>query len=516
MISVFGVCPIVFTVLLLQAIQLFASEDILSANVGYKVLIDAGSTGSRVYIYKYNKDSPWNSVNELSHKRLHPALSTFVNDYEGLAKQLNIFIRFAKYYIEEHEWEVTDIALKATAGLRSVSNEHQAWLIDKVRNVLQTSGFRCNPTDTRVISGKEEALYGLLAVNAAFIASHELLSIGAADLGGSSTQISFSVPSQLSAPSSSYNYISNLAHVADDQVAVACPVDFELSLLATFNSTSTRNEQPPSSKLFSRSINGLGLISAMEAVIDTQLNMLDGELDTAHDLDVDPSETATFSPDDAAELEGEEYDSAEECAATNATNSAYGNGSSIFAPNPCIAPGAPFPYLQGGREVDLHGSGSFEECLVLVDALLLKHAQVESRCMAQVRPRLIVGMDNLPKVLEIMYLAREAHVSPRQVRLAGEKLCRRSWPEILLEFPTFMPYRAQRACFGATYVYALLTRVYHLAEEDETSFLPLEVHREYTLGWPLGASIFSALGLDASHLVDLNPDEAPAEVTAGV
>jgi hypothetical protein len=43
----------------------------------------------------------------------------------------------------------------------------------------------------------------------------------------------------------------------------------------------------------------------------------------------------------------------------------------------------------------------------------------------------------------------------------------------LSDFPGYKPYRAQRACFGATYVYLMLTDVYGLNPNDK-AFIAIE------------------------------------------
>jgi hypothetical protein len=522
--------------LFLQAAAFVKHSCAIVSKIGYNVLVDAGSTGSRVYIYKYDKSSPWNTVSELSHKRLHPALTTFTNDYHGLVNQMEIFVDFAKGYIEEEEWEHTDISLKATAGLRSISIADQSLLINNVKTVLRTSGFRYNPHDTRVITGKEEAVYGLIAVNAAFLATSDGLSIGAADLGGSSTQISFMIPSTVvntvdsidSRFNHNYNYNSSEMRsmlLTSEQhftrLHVSCPADYELSLLDTIQPKTSKNikrrndseskqqQIQPKSRVFARSLTGLGLISAMESVIDSFMHCdaATGQMKTADESDETDlrEDRDSVSPDDAGVIEGSEDDEEMFRAVQSSVFASVNNSSPTdLTLNPCLAPGTPFPYLLAGQEIGLYGSGDFARCVELVEDLLRREAGSESTCMRAVRPKLIVGMDNLPKVLEIMHLAKEEHVSPHNIRVAGEVLCRRSWTEILHEFPTFMPYRAQRACFGAAYVYSLLTTVYGLDEQDNTTFLPLEYHKDYTLGWPLGSAIFSAIGLSAADLLDVN------------
>lgn len=164
----------------------------------YQVLIDSGSTGSRVYVYRHFTGAPMTSLFEVAHMRVRPALSTFFNDKEGLTSQLQTMIRFAEDHVSPKFHGSTAISLKATAGLRVLSAAEQDWLIGTCRQVLATSNFSFNPLETRVLSGSEEALYALLATNLAFsnasAAAPFDLALGAADWGGSSKQIAFALP----------------------------------------------------------------------------------------------------------------------------------------------------------------------------------------------------------------------------------------------------------------------------------------------------------------------------------
>lgn len=144
------------------------SENNDKNNEKYIIILDAGSTGSRIYIFKYDISYPLESIVEIAHKRVNPALSSFVNDSIGLSIQLNSLIAFAKTITPEYSWKTTNISLKATAGLRSLKIEDQNFLIHATNNVLNVSGFLSDTDNTKVITGEEEALFDILSVTTLF------------------------------------------------------------------------------------------------------------------------------------------------------------------------------------------------------------------------------------------------------------------------------------------------------------------------------------------------------------
>jgi Golgi nucleoside diphosphatase len=79
---------------------------LLQLNVGweYAVIIDAGSTGSRVHVFKYygHKDSPWPSVElpDAVH-RTSPGLSAYAFDPKTAANSLEPLIKFAKENVSQ-------------------------------------------------------------------------------------------------------------------------------------------------------------------------------------------------------------------------------------------------------------------------------------------------------------------------------------------------------------------------------------------------------------------------------
>ena len=49
------------------------------------------------------------------------------------------------------------------------------------------------------------------------------------------------------------------------------------------------------------------------------------------------------------------------------------------------------------------------------------------------------------------------------VHQTGQAICQISWQDLLARFPD-SNYRAQRACFGAAYIYFFMTDVYGISE----------------------------------------------------
>lgn len=210
--------------------ELYQSSGIVKhTETTHGLMIDAGSTGSRLHIYEWdprvlsNEEDIQDAVsgNKLSFpgtesrwtERLRPGLSTFAlkPDEElipALAAYLEPLLDFAKavLHTKEDQWGHFPIYLRATAGMRILSSDQRARVMDAVRDLFAHnatfSPFQFVPEQARVLSGEEEAIYDWAGVN--FLLG-DLISQsegtgsvvnprkthGALDLGGGSTQISF-------------------------------------------------------------------------------------------------------------------------------------------------------------------------------------------------------------------------------------------------------------------------------------------------------------------------------------
>ena len=488
-------------ILFLLLLVLASSND----NIRYTIVLDAGSTGSRCYVYRYDVAQPLYTIIEVAHMRVNPALSSFVGNATGLALQLSSLITFAKIHVHPPSiWSTTNITLKATAGLRAIPVDHQQYLIDMVSTVLAKSGFAFDPQDTGVISGEEEALYDVLAVNAA-LGKADSSSSGedmwpfrliAGDMGGSSQQIAFSLGSSDSrSPGEGTETQAGVEIGQSGTISGTvppalrlCKADWRLSFRGYEDSDSSHGSDGRDSSnqgktagvsasssmdIYAKSLEFMGLIAAMDTV-----------LLTFYSNSTIASKTSTAILSQAAADKGEEgVDHTNTDGDTERKKATF-----VRKPeHPCLPSGKfpqhielPEPWQKdvwGDVSQPLFGSGDFDECHRLVRSILVPLATqtLDLECVRQGRAhnsKTIVGMDNFPKVLEVLHLPQGVAVSPAEIRRRALVACRRPWEALLEDFPGFMPYRAQRACFGAAYVYSMLTDVYGIAPDDAEAFLP--------------------------------------------
>lgn len=182
--------------------------------VWYDVVVDAGSTGSRLYVMKFTTlgDGVLN-VDTTDVGKKKPGLSSYAdNPANAVPPLLELFAK-ARKIIPEDKWAGTTINVLGTAGMRSLEVSQQQPIWDAVKHGLVSSGEYVFGKDSailqlRTVSGVEEGTWVMLTGN--FLAGrinqnmtltkeglHSGL-IGVLDLGGSSTQVA--APSTLRSP----------------------------------------------------------------------------------------------------------------------------------------------------------------------------------------------------------------------------------------------------------------------------------------------------------------------------
>ncbi|KAG2676452.1 hypothetical protein I3760_12G053400 [Carya illinoinensis] len=181
----------------------------------FYVVLDCGSTGTRVYVYqatvvRNNAGTlPFvlRSLNEGLHKKpssqigraydrmeTEPGFHKLVNNLSGLRTAIRPLVRWAEKQIPKHAHKTTSLFVYATAGVRRLPAADSNWLLENVWSILKTSSFLCQRDWVKIISGPEEAYYGWIALNhrtGMLGARPRERTFGALDLGGSSLQVTF-------------------------------------------------------------------------------------------------------------------------------------------------------------------------------------------------------------------------------------------------------------------------------------------------------------------------------------
>ncbi len=157
--------------------------------IQYALMIDAGSTGSRIHVYRFNNCGP---------REGGSGLSSYGSDPEAAAKSLDVLMEVAVRNVPEKLKGCTPVAVKATAGLRKLGPELSEAILLAVRRRLETvypfPVVSEEQGGVEVMDGKYEAVYAWITTNYLLgkIGGPDKTPTAAVfDLGGGSTQIVF-------------------------------------------------------------------------------------------------------------------------------------------------------------------------------------------------------------------------------------------------------------------------------------------------------------------------------------
>ncbi|XP_031631935.1 ectonucleoside triphosphate diphosphohydrolase 5-like [Contarinia nasturtii] len=185
-----------FFILLIECFILWCEGNPNKKNVQYAVVIDAGSSGSRVVAYQFYNDS-WNAgltLGDELYEETQPGLSAFVDSPAEGAQAINELLLKAKKFVPKHLWKKTPAVLKATAGLRLLHSAKAEKILKEVRKVFSKSGFLITNNAVEIMDGDNEGVYSWFAAN--FLLDRfgsNSATVATLDLGGASMQVTFSL-----------------------------------------------------------------------------------------------------------------------------------------------------------------------------------------------------------------------------------------------------------------------------------------------------------------------------------
>jgi len=464
-----------------------AATSVEAGNGGYVVVIDAGSTGSRAHVYRWKVDPLSSSLlPEItpaapSLKR-EPGLS--VTRPEDVAKTFKPLLEHAAAHVPSQHHSTTDVLVLATAGLRALPSkeDRDARLQAASDAVASLSPFpRPRRGAVATLRGVDEGALAWVAANAAAGTLIERegeereggekekdddssspsegtrKTLGIAEVGGTSMQVTFEVAGPAASGSSGKDGINEEG--GNDELSSSSADLFHLELPNVHPQPrgSKRKGSTTSSKtlfrLFSRSWEGLGHEAARATTAAAVSSLSSSE----------------------------------------SSSSSSGSNASP-AGDPCVPPGAVVPLPPGvvSASADLPssspppsgvGTGDFTSCrraaseaLRLSCALRPDHCPLPSDASSRTRPppllsgMQLLGIENLRHTANALGLLAEGgkgggRPTLREIVEAGKRICsggkkqeeeKEGTGKPLPLMPVLKPVEAARHCFGAAFSVALL------------------------------------------------------------
>ncbi|XP_072934633.1 nucleoside diphosphate phosphatase ENTPD5 isoform X2 [Epargyreus clarus] len=195
---VLALCVTYFLGMLAGQTQWF---DGLAKSLGYEsvyhhaIIIDAGSSGSRVLAYKFRVpftvfgQANLDLVDEYF-EQSKPGLSSFADDPEKGAQTIVNLIKKAEFMTPAEKRRGTPLLVRATAGLRLLPRDRAHALVAAVARAIAQLGYDVSPNSVEIMDGADEGIFIWYTVNLL----HSLINgetMAALDLGGASTQITY-------------------------------------------------------------------------------------------------------------------------------------------------------------------------------------------------------------------------------------------------------------------------------------------------------------------------------------
>ncbi|XP_047128102.1 ectonucleoside triphosphate diphosphohydrolase 7 [Hydra vulgaris] len=195
----------------------------------YAVVIDCGSSGSRVYIYYWpphtgDKQELLNIKQMLDfdgnpvRMKIKPGISSYADNPSNASHSLKPLLLFAMDHIPHNKYLETPLYILATAGMRLLPESKREAILENLReNIPTMSHFHFVESQLEVISGKQEGIYLWIATNyilGRFDHSHDVSTtpsstvshlirkqtMGTIEIGGASLQIAYEISQNASIP----------------------------------------------------------------------------------------------------------------------------------------------------------------------------------------------------------------------------------------------------------------------------------------------------------------------------
>uniref|UniRef100_A0A8C7UMP3 nucleoside-triphosphate phosphatase n=1 Tax=Oncorhynchus mykiss TaxID=8022 RepID=A0A8C7UMP3_ONCMY len=197
------------------------ATDTSNHNLNYGLVVDCGSSGSRVFVYCWprHNGNPHDLLDIRQMRDQHrkpvvmkikPGISALAKTPEKASDYIHPLLSFAARNIPKHKHQETPLYILCTAGMRVLPDSQQEALLEDLRTDIPVRfNFLFSDSHVEVISGKQEGVYAWIGINFVLGKFNHVDSdqqealvrtrtTGVLDMGGVSTQIAYEVPKTVS------------------------------------------------------------------------------------------------------------------------------------------------------------------------------------------------------------------------------------------------------------------------------------------------------------------------------
>ncbi|NXP26024.1 ENTP4 diphosphohydrolase, partial [Scytalopus superciliaris] len=213
------------------------ATDTANPNLNYGLVVDCGSSGSRVFVYCWprHNGNPHDllDIKQMRDKnrkpvvmKIKPGISEFASSPDKVSDYISPLLSFAAEHVPRAKHKETPLYILCTAGMRILPESQQkAILEDLLTDIPVQFDFLFSDSHAEVISGKQEGVYAWIGINFVLgrfehtddeepmVEVHvpgsenqesifRKRTVGILDMGGVSTQIAYEVPKTVSFASS--------------------------------------------------------------------------------------------------------------------------------------------------------------------------------------------------------------------------------------------------------------------------------------------------------------------------
>lgn len=141
-----------------------------NATNAYGVMIDCGSSGSRVFVFTWKMayvPETLLQISEVNSTNVRPGLSSFDGaSVKSIEEYIRPLVQFAASFVPRNQHRDTPIYLMCTAGMRKLSDSGQQYILNAVRAFIRKNyTFDFEDYYAEVISGKQEAIFSWITAN---------------------------------------------------------------------------------------------------------------------------------------------------------------------------------------------------------------------------------------------------------------------------------------------------------------------------------------------------------------